>query len=1040
MNIAKLAVNRPTLVVVVFTVLLFLGFAGYKSLNYELMPNFSSPVFMISTVYPGASPSEVENSVTKKMEDAVTTVENVDNIRSVSQEGISVLVVTLKLDADVNNAIEDAQRKINVIKNTLPESVKDPMISKFSTGDLPIMNIGATSTMTNTEFYDLIKYRIQPELNRIRGVGQVTLIGGNEREIRVNLDAEKMETYNLSSLQVLQAIQASNVEFPAGKVKDRDTQFGIRLSAKFKNIDDIENVVVAVSASGSKVLLKDIAEVLDTEKEADKLSRINGKSSIGIIVQKQTDANTVEVCHALREKLKEVENQYQSAHLKFEIPMDSSIYTEDAANSVKHDLMYAIILVALVMLVFLHGLRNALIVMFAIPISLIVSFAGMYLLGYTLNMMTLLAMSLVIGILVDDAIVVLENIYRHLEMGKDRVQATLDGRSEIGFTAVAITMVDVVVFLPIGLSKSIISPILGPYSMVIVITTLLSLLVAFTVVPLLTSRFAKHQPLQKTRLTGRFFLWFEGLVDGFGNIVHRILLWALRHKLATLGIVTVLFVSSVALIPAGFVGSEFFSMGDSGEFLIQVELPKDATLKETNLKVLEVEKYLYSKKEVKTVFTSVGTASSGVLSGGEQSTPYKAELNVKLIDEKYRDVSSQIYANQIKNDINNKMPGIKVRTVIINPMVGQADDSPIQVIVKSNQPDSLTKYAKIIRDIIEKTPGTNDVNSTLESANTEISVSIDKDKMVDLGLSMQSVGMEMATAFNGNTDTKFKDGSHEYDIHLIFDEFNRRNINDVAGLTFINNAGQTIKLSQFAHIDYANGSSKLERNDRMAAITIQSQALGRSSGEVGDEIKEKINNVKFPSEVNIAYDSDMKYQGDAFGSLGFALLTAIFFVYLIMVALYQSYLYPFVVLFSIPLAIIGAILALALAGQNLSIFSMMGLVMLVGLVAKNAILVVDFTNQLRQQGFRVVRALLTATRVRLRPVLMTTIAMIIGLMPIALAKGGISEGLNGIAWVLIGGLTSSMLLTLVIVPLVYLIADTAKTKLQSRIARFKTKA
>ena len=1030
MNVAKIAVTRPTLVVVIFTVLIFLGIASFKSLNYEMMPNFSSPVFTIITVYPGASPSEVENNVTIKIEDAVTTVENLDNIRSISQEGLSIVIVSLKLSANINEAIQDVQRKANSIKSLLPASALDPMVSKLSISDIPIMNIGATSTMTPTDFYDLLKYSVKPELARIKGVGEIMLIGGNEREVRVNLDAKKLETYNLSSLQILQAIQSSNLDFPTGKIKDNNTQIGIRLSAKFKNVHDIENVVIAVNENGSKVKLKDIAEVLDAEKEPTMLARVNGKNSVGLSIKKQVDANTVEVCHLIRSKLAELENTYKSQNLKFEIPLDSSVFTEKAANSVMHDLMYAIILVSLVMLVFLHGLRNAFIVMVAIPISLVISFLGMYLLGYSLNMMTLLAMSLVIGILVDDAIVVLENIYRHMEMGKDKVQATLDGRSEISYTAIAITLVDVVVFLPLGLSKSIISPILRPYALVIVITTLLSLLIAFTVVPLLTSRLAKLQYLRKEMLTGRFFLWFEKQVDHFASLLHKILIWSFRYKAITFAFVTVLFIGTIALIPAGFVGSEFASMGDASEFIVQVELPKDATLKETNLKVLEIERLLYSKPEVKTVFTTVGSSSSGALSGGTQSNAYKAEIDVKLVDKEFRNETSKVYANQVKNELNAKVTGVKVRTVLLNPLMGGTDDSPIQVIVKSSNTDSLKKYALAIRNLIEKTPGTNDVNSSLESANTEISVDIDKEKMAELGLSLEIVGSVMSTAFSGNTDAKLKDGSYEYDINVVYDEFNRRKLSDVSNLIFINSSGQPIKLSQFANIAYSDGSSKLERNDRVASITIESQALGRASGDIGDDIKKQISELSLPSDVSIAYDSDMKYQADAFGSLGFALITAIFLVYLIMVALYESYLYPFIVLFSIPLAIIGAIIALALSNTTLSLFSLMGLIMLVGLVAKNAILVVDFTNHLKQKGYKTTHALLSATRIRLRPVLMTTMSMIIGLLPIALASGAASEWKNGIAWVLIGGLTSSMLLTLVVVPLVYSLFDKAKYTVQ----------
>jgi len=1037
MNITKISVNRPTLVVVVFTILLFLGFAGYKSLNSELMPSMTAPAFMVMTVYPGASASEVESSVTKKLEDVITSVQDIDHIQSTSIEGVSILGISLKQTADINSIIQDAQRKINAAKSVLPHNALDPVVSKITLGDLPVMNIGTTAALPAMEFYDLLKYKIEPELARVKGVGEIAIIGGNEREIRVNLGAQKLEAYNLSSQQVLEAIQSSTLDFPTGKIKNDDAQMVIRLSAKFKTIRDIENVIIRVTDTGSKVKLKDLGEVLDVAKEPTTLARVDGRNSVGLSVRKQSDANTVEVCHLINSKLAELESTYKDNQLKFEVPFDSSVFTEQATNSVKHDLLFAIILVSLVMLVFLHGLRNAFIVMIAIPISIIVSFLGMYLLGYTLNIMTLLAMSLVIGILVDDAIVVLENIYRHMEMGKDKVQATLDGRAEISYTAIAITLVDVVVFLPIGLSKSMMAPMLAPFALVIVVTTLLSLLVAFTVVPLLTSRMAKLQYLNKKQLSGRFFIWFEKQVDGFAAFIHTILLRAFRHKAITFAFVTAFFIGSIALIPTGFVGTEVFGIGDIGEFIIEVELPNDATLKETNLKVLEIEHLLSAKPEIKSVFTTVGSSNEGMQSGGAQSNANKAEIDVKLVDKKLREVSSKVYAHQIKNLLNAKIIGAKISTALMNPFFGSTDDSPIQVIVKSADPDSLQKYTRAVKELIEHTSGTVDTKSSLENARNEIAVEIDKEKMADFGLSLARVGSEMSTAFSGNTDAKYTNGSYDYDINVVYDEFNRRNLSDVSNLSFINSSDQQIKLSQFAHIGYSDGSSKLERMDRISSVTIQSQVLGRASGDVGDDIKQQIEAIRFPSDVSIYYAGDMQMQDDAFGSLGFALLTAILLVYLIMVALYESYLYPFVVLFSIPLAVIGAILALALSKATLSMFSIMGMIMLIGLVAKNAILVVDFTTHLKKQGYRTIRALLMATRIRLRPVLMTTLSMIIGLLPIALASGAASEWKNGIAWVLIGGLTSSMLLTLVLVPLVYSIMENAKTKVQGLLAKVK---
>ena len=425
----------------------------------------------------------------------------------------------------------------------------------------------------------------------------------------------------------------------------------IRLSAKFKNVEDIKNVIISSNETGSKIRLSDIAEVIDSEKDIEILNRINGKNSIGILIKKQTGANAVKVAELLHSQLKNIEKNNSKSNLHFEVAFDSSIFTMEAASSVMHDLLFAIILVASVMLIFLHGIRNALIVMVAIPISLVISFAGMQLLGYSLNLMTLLAMSLVIGILVDDAIVVLENIYRHMEMGKNKVQATLDGRNEIGYTAIAFTLVDVVVFLPIGLSKSMIAPILSPYALVVVMSTLLSLLVAFTVVPMITSRFAKLSVFNKSKFPGIFFIWFENQIDKFGDILHHILVWGFRHKIATLGFATALFIASIMLIPMGFVGQEIFGLGDSGEFVMNVELAPGTTLKETNLKVLEIEQYLSQKKEVQSIFTTIGSSSEGLLSGGALGNSNKAEIDVKLIDKNKRKLSANVFANLIKNEL-----------------------------------------------------------------------------------------------------------------------------------------------------------------------------------------------------------------------------------------------------------------------------------------------------------------------------------------------------------------------------------------------------
>ncbi|MGE5423766.1 MAG: efflux RND transporter permease subunit, partial [Syntrophothermus sp.] len=582
MNIAGLSIKRPTLVVVIFTVLTFLGIVSYYSLNYELMPKYSEPVLVVSAVYPGASPNEVENTVTRKLEDAVSSLEDIDNLQSTSYEGGSVIVIIFKSSAKMDRALENATRKINNIRYLLPKDVLPPTVTNFSIDDLPIIRLGLTSNLPPTEMYDLVKNKLQPQIATIQGISQVDITGGEEREIRINIDNEKLKAHGLSILQVTQAIQAANMEFPTGKIKNNSQQVIIRLSGKFNTLTDLNSLILYTDSKGSPVKLSDVAEIQDTKKETTSISRINGQNSIGLLIFKQPDGNEVKISSKVKETVKRLENIYSDKNLKFEIANDTSDFTLTSANAVMKDLLMAIMLVALVMLIFLHSLRNSFIVMVAIPASLISVFTMMYLLNFSLNIISMVAMSLVIGILVDDSIVVLENIYRHLEMGKKRRQAALDGRNEINYTALSITMVDVVVFLPLALISSMISGLIRQFALVVVVSTLLSLFVSFTITPLLASRMAKVEKYRKDSLLQRLIDWFEKGLHGFTAFYVRVLSWTLRHKIVVLAGATVLFFSSIFLVAGGFIGSEFVSLGDRGEVIINIELPKSATIEQTN--------------------------------------------------------------------------------------------------------------------------------------------------------------------------------------------------------------------------------------------------------------------------------------------------------------------------------------------------------------------------------------------------------------------------------------------------------------------------
>ena len=902
-----------------------------------------------------------------------------------------------------------------VLDSDLPTDAKTPTISKFALDEIPVLRMGLTSNLPSRDFYQFIKDRIQPRLSKLAGVGQITLIGGDEREIRVNLDADKIQSYGLSILQVTQIIKASNLDFPTGKIENSKNQFIVRVAGKFNSVDALRNLVIAKSKQGGDIKLSDIAEVQDGQRDFTNISRINGITSVGIIVTKQSDANSVEVSKLVRKEISKIESDYKVQNVKFDIAEDGSLYTIDAANAVKEDLILAVLLVAAVMFLFLHNIRNSFIVMLAIPASLISTFLVMYAAGYTLNLMTLLGLSLVVGILVDDSIVVLENIYHHLEKGEKPREAALNGRNEIGFAALAITLVDVVVFVPLALTGGLVGNILREFAVVVVISTLLSLFVSFTVTPLLASRFSRLEGLTNRTIIGKFATWFEKQFKLLTVNYISILKWSLNNRWKVVLATIVLFIVSLALLPAGFIGFEFMTQTDRGEFAVILELPSGSSLENTNYITQTVEKKISSMPEVRKVFVNVGASNEGLVG---QSSNNISELNVTLSSKNERKRSTDDIGEDIKEFVQ-QIPGVKVH---VNPIgiFGTANQSPIQIIVSGPSREDVMKSANIIQGFVKNIPGTSDVRLSSEDGKPETRVEIDREKLASFGLSVADVGTALRVALTGDDDSKYRDGNNEYNIRIVLDKFDRSNIGDLGKLTFTNNKGQSVQLQQFAGIFQSNGPTKLQRRDKINAVIISSQVIGRPSGSIGNDIKSQLAKTKLPSGVQISYDGDLKNQADSFGSLGIAMFAAILFVYMVMVALYDSYLYPFVVLFSIPVAMVGALLALALTMKALSIFSILGVIMLIGLVGKNAILLVDRTNNMKLAGMSTFDALIEAGNARIRPIVMTTVSMIIGMSPIALSSSSGSEWKSGLAWALIGGLTSSMFLTLILVPVVYM--------------------
>ncbi len=1029
MNITKISINRPSLIVVLFSVFILIGYIGYKNLSYELLPDFNQPVIVIKTIYPGADPVEVETSVSKKIEDALSNLEGLDYIQTKSLPNASLIIANLKYGTDVDYTIQDAQRLINNIKNDLPSEVLSPTMSKVSPSDLPIMSISATSKLSATEFYQKMVDNILPEIKQLKGVAEINVLGGQQREIQVKVDQNKLKLNKISLSQVVEAINRSGKDIPAGNIKTNKIESSVRILGKFHNINDIKNVQVAMPSPGSPVYVRDVATVIDGTKKMSSLSRFNGKEGLGLILKKQGDANAVDVSKLVRKKLKEIEQNEKDSGVHFIIADDSTDKTIAAVNSVVDDLILAVILVSIIMLLFLRSYRNALIVIVAIPTSLVTAFGVMWLLGYTLNLMTLLAMSLIIGILVDDATVVLENIQRHLDMGKEKRKAAFEGRMEIGFSAISITLVDVVVFLPILFLQVFVADMLKQFSVVVITSTLTSLLVGFTLTPWLASRIGKKEDIKPTNFFNKFLIWFENQLDAFINWYTKQLDWVLSHKLIFGFIILALIAATGILMKQNIVGNELIATGDQGKFSLFLEYDKHTPLKQNNITSTKIESFLLQQKEVQTVFSNIGGPSTGIGSSGV-GFPYKSEFTVQLVSpEKRKGISTERFMIDIRESLRKEFPGIKFSMSALG-LVQRS--SPIEITLSGNDIKKVKNEANKLKKVIEDIPGADNVKLSVTEGSPELRIKLDKDKLQRLGLNTAYVGMNIRTAFTGNDDAKLTEKGTEYPIRIWLKDFERKNYDDVKNLSIINPKGMPVKVSQFATIEASKSPSMLERMKRLPSITITADALGRPSGSVADDFKKYIKENPLPADIKMDWGSDIKKQMDSFGAMANVLLISFILIYLILVALYDDYIYPFVVMFAIPAAIIGALLALNLSLSSLSLFALLGLIMLMGLVVKNSILIVDFAGQLKKRGLSTKEALIEAGKERMRPILMTTFAMVIGMLPIALAKGTASEWKNGLAWVIIGGLLSSLMITVYLVPVIYYLVDILKEKV-SRI-------
>ena len=1016
MKITDLAIKKPIYVIVLFLVVAILGYLGYSSMKAELMPKFTPPSLNVQVIYPGASPTEVESSLTVKLEDVLSSMAGVESMRSYSFEGMSMVFVSFTYGTDLEKAMTDAQNKIDSKRAELPSSILAPIVNAISVDSKSIITLAMRSDMDAVDFSDLVDRRVIPELQRIPGLAKVETVGERKREVQVNLDMAVMRELGLTPVQVLGVLRSANLDFPTGSLSDGRTHTAVRLSGKLKSVEEIRSLVLMTMPNGTQIRLDDVADVVETATDVTSLARAAGEEAVLVSIFKQEDANAIDLSDAVAATVASLQQEYAAQGLRIDTVSDTSEFTRESIHSVLIDLLLAILLVTLVILVFLHNWRNALIVMFVVPLSLIGAFIGMKLFNFTLNLMSLLGLSVVIGVLVDDAIVVIENVCRHMEMGKNPLKATVDAMQEIGFTVITVTIVLVIVFLPIALTNSLVSDILRQFCGVIIFSILFSLLAALTLVPLLTSRFGKMDVLNPDTVWGKTMLWFERQVTTFADWVAAILAKALHRKRWVGIIVIVLTVLVCSLFPMGFVGFEFMPKVDQSEFTVMLEMPKDISIEESSAQVARAEAWLLSQPEITEVVSMAGLTSSNTESN--QGTPYLAELKAKMVPPSERSKSVHVYISGLRRQLTDYLVDAKV-DVFAASLHGSGNSADIEYIITGSKADSVALFADYALDVLRDIPGTLQQKLSTGSGRPEVEVVVDREKMSALGLSLDNVGLTLQMAFQGNTSMKFVRDDYEYNINIRADNFYRSSIDDVSSITFVNGQGSRITLDQFADIRLGTGPNKLERYNRNPSVTISSDVVGVSAGAASSQFLDRISEKAEKEGIKIEAAGDMKSMMDSMSVMGVALLLSLILMYLSMVVLYNNWTDPFVVMFSIPFSIFGAILALALSGTSLNIYAMLGLVMLVGLVAKNAILLVDFAGEQLAAGLDMDSALVAAVRMRTRPILMTALSTIIGMIPVAVASGSSAELRNGIGWVIIGGMLLSTLLTLVVVPVVY---------------------
>jgi HAE1 family hydrophobic/amphiphilic exporter-1 len=1006
--------------------LIVLGLVSLSLLSVERFPDVFPPVVLITIQYPGSSAEEIENLITKPVEEAVAPIGGVTNILSTSNEGVAEVKVEFTLETPKDQAANRIREALSAIRHTLPQGIEEPKIQRFDPAFQPMMLyalMGESDDRTIDQLWVLIHRYIKPQLESIEGVAAIEIMGGLEREIQINLDPNKLAVRGIPFQLVVDRVREEMSIVPGGRIKERKKELVLRTRGEITDLAELDNIILKYE-KGSPIYLRDVGYTYDYYKEVRLLTRVNREKAVAFGVRRQQGSNALAVAQQVRTKLAELSKTFPS-DVKVLLMRDDSLRIASSIRDVYYSLLIGTTLVVLIVFLFMRDWRSTLIVSLTLPTAIIATFTFMYFQGYSINLMTLMGLSLAIGLIVDDAIVVRENIFRHMEMGKNPFQAAREGTAEVGLAVMASTFTIVAVFVPVVFMTGAGGRFYKELGITVIVSVLLSLFVAFTLDPMLSSRFMKV-----LRKNGRIGEWENGRVDAhpftpspprpfYLSLYERILNWALDNRGKVLYGAGVMFLLSLLLIP--FLGSEFLPTPDSGEFSILLELPLGSTINQMNDVVYDVEEFLdadWNKscvpcRDIQDILSIVGS-TSGV---------ERTEIKVKLKPPSERKMSQDEIITQLRKDFP-KFPGLRVAFIPVGAFGEEVQESPILLHLRGEKLEVLRSLANDVFKVLAATPGTADIKILSARGRQEFEVKIDQKKAADFGLGVREVANLIRSMVEGVVPAKFREGGYTHDIRIHIQESERRSTEDLGKLTILTPKGEKIQLHDIATFGYSSGITRIERLNRTHQITLASQvAEGRSLGEVVNDLQARLAQIDFPPGYSYTFGSQVRQMVESFRSLYFALFLSVIFIYMVLASQFGSFIHPFTIMLSLPLATIGALLALFLARQTLNLMSLIGMVLLMGLVTKNAILLIEFAISLKERGLPRRESVLSAALIRLRPILMTSLTTIFGMIPLAVGLGSEFEIRQPMAIGIIGGMLSSTCLTLVVIPVVYTLID-----------------